>query len=220
MTPTIFSKLSIKEQTSCLLKIQNLKYEQNWQAQLELLEKILTDDNTVTRQNRQLWYYRAVALDMLARPSEAIAILKVLIGIYPLHSFYSHSLFVSVSHLTNIAVEKFKDDKANLDIEVYYNTANDNNFCAWSLTEIYLDHLLLTQQTEKAKLIVLNYVLLSPFDANFLEKALFIASSTNDVPMLQKMLNNVQLGLGFHPSHDALATLLTQYFGTGENVAS
>lgn len=220
MSQTTFSQLTVKEQTSCILRIKSLRNEENWQGQLEFLEKILADDNSVTRQNRQLWYFRAVALDMLGRSSEAIVILKTLTTVFPINVSYRHSLNVTVLHLTHFAIDKFSSDRGNPEIETYYKAALENNYSAWNLTEIYLDHLMLVEQVEKAKYIISSYIQLSPFDHSFLEKGLQIASNTNDAPMIKKLLDNVQLGLSFNPYNDELSTLLTQYFVTGESEAS
>ena len=215
-----FSNLSAKDQQEVFFKIGKLKYEQNWQSELDLLELILKDENIITRKNRQLWYERAIALDMLLRPSEAIAVLNVLVEIYPLHHLYAHSLIVTCMNLGCKAIELFKDDKENKDVEVYVVNILKSYYCPWALTELYLDHLLLTQQTEKAKKIIEDYINLSPFDFNFLEKALKIAEFAGDSLLLQKCLSRIQLGLSFHPCNDELTSLLAKYFNTSEQEAS
>jgi len=217
---TVFSKIGLKAQSEVIAKISSYKAEQNWQGELEFIEKALKGENSINRNNRHLWYERAVALDMLERPSEAIEILSALNEKFPLHHLYQHSMSVTVQNLTLKAVKLFDNDRGNRNLVRYVNRILQVSYCPWALMEIYLDHLCLTGEDAKATEIICNYLELSPFDSTFLQKALEMAGKLEDSELLQYALKRTVLGLSQNPCNLELKELVETYFSTNDQRAS
>lgn len=204
-----FEKLSGLEKMIFLDKMADLRHAENWEACLELIEGKLAGDDTLTRANRALWFHRAICLDMLMRPTEALTILKALVDVFPLQHEYANSLEVSLNNTARFAVNKFDKDRSNPLIEQYFNATRNVDYSPWLLTEIYIDYLIWAGQIEKAKQLALDYVDLSPNDYDYLKKAIDVAQKINDFEMQATILAQVGTSLRLNPGDDLMASLLT-----------
>lgn len=204
-----FQRLSGLEQELFLDKVTELKIAENWEGCLTLLEGMLASDTTLTRANRVLWFIRAICLDMLLRPSEALTIFKALVEAFPLQHEFTNSLEHSLVSTARYAIKKFDNDRSQPLIEHYYNATRSVDYSPWPLSEIYIDYLICTGQGEKAKQISLSYIELSPNDYDYLKKAINVAQQINDEVMLKFALAQVDAAFRLNPADDHLASLLT-----------
>jgi hypothetical protein len=209
MNKNRFEKLSGLEQMLFLNRRDDLRIADNWQGCLELIEGMLAGDDSLTRANRALWFHRAICLDMLARPTEALTILKALVEVFPLQYEYANSLEVSLNNTARFAINKYEKDRSNPLIEQYFNAVREVDYSPWGLTDIYIDYLILAGQVEKAKQLALDYVDLSPNDYDYLKKAVEVSQKINDFEMQTSVLAQVATALRLNPGDDLLASLLT-----------
>ncbi len=206
-----FSDLSNNDKVGSLRKIRSYCGESKWVESLELTENILTNENEINNANRSFWYRHAIALDLLGRPSEAVIIFSGLADKYPLNHQYNNSMSLVSSSLCRRAIEKFKTDLANPDIEKYIKAALEADYCAWGLMSMYLDHLLIVKQTKKAKQIIQDYIELAPYDVDYLRKGLEVAFKIKDSNLIKKLLDNVQKGLQEQPYNENFIEILNLY---------
>ncbi len=211
-----FSDLTNKDKVSSLRKIRAYRGDSKWIEMFELTEMILTNENEINNANRCFWYNQAIALDVLGRPSEAVIIFSSLADKYPLNFKYNNSMSLVAHNLCYLAKKKFKTDLANPDIEKYVKAALAADFCTWGLMRMYIDHLLIVQQTEKARQLVLDYIELAPYDVDYLKKGLEVAFKIKDSNLIKKLLNHVQKGLQQQPYNENYIEILDLYLGGPE----
>ena len=195
------------------------KFNQDWHEEvIRLSDPICKNLDEINRLNRAIWYFRAMSFDLMNKSSEALAILKQLVELYPIEPFYRKSFKLALFRLEVSLCER-KGSKLDDSIENCIKFLEENHYISFEVRRIHLSFLLENKRFNEISEIVNKYLDINPFEYDYLSSALALAADINDNILLKRVLSILDSIPPYHIDRIKIDGLLFEFFNNSQESA-